>query len=177
VDKYDDMAGLPLWSIPKSSSETRLQFIKDSEKDLSDIKSIDLRTQDGVKLFHQTMNKFGFQFTEGTKEDEKILKIQQDNACIIMESLIEAAKIGKEGQTVLIATYQKDVLYGLCFDLENKRVYKTSVKIDMTKYTNQDAVLKEISDLTIGLTLEAWAKQQNAVIAWDAVSILCGCAF
>lgn len=160
MDHLDDVAGSVLWTVPPADEEVRKGFIEQAEADLKGLRELDLnadRSTIDVPLSIPGM------VNDSEQDIEK--------GIAIIESMIDAVRSGSAGQGILLAAFAEDTLYGFTLNLESGTSMRTSAKIDPKDFPEgmADAFTPP---LVMGI-LNAWAEQQNAVIAWGAVRIMC----
>ena len=173
MDNMDDVVGAPLWRLPRSPSELRDEFIRETIEELEMIKRLDIvDVADFVKSTKSADLYPQIDFSSLSEEDSHQAK---EKAIKIIESIMAAAQSGTEGQTILIALYNDGVLYGHCVDPENSTYYTTQARI-LTEHTPEqfdNAFLYII----VEAVLKKWANEKNAVIAWGAIRELCDINF
>tara|TARA_R110002110_G_scaffold181552_3_gene387933 strand:+ start:413 stop:940 length:528 start_codon:yes stop_codon:yes gene_type:complete len=158
-----DIVGRPLWIIPPSDAEARVNFVESVKAELKKLKETDFeKIPEGAVLKLPMVNIPSA--TPGTPEEEV------EKGVVVLESMISATEEGGEGQSILMATFHGETLHGICMSPERNLGFRISHRIKDLSYGSEESFR---SDLISGV-LQEWSDDQNAVIAWDAVRVLCG---
>jgi len=157
MDRLDDIAGLPLWTIPPSDEDVRAEFIRASKAQIEELRNM----KDGTELTNLSVP--FLELTVGTDASQEEVDLEVSKAVTVLESMVAAAESGKPGQSILVSVYQDNTLFGFVINPETGQSLSTSVPV------NIPAGMETFRLPVILGIMHEWSKTQNAVIAWDAV--------
>lgn len=160
MNLLDDVAGPPLWVIPPSDEEVRAEFIRVSKEQIKELQAIDPETHEGDISVPIT----SFPVSEDATIEE--VAVQRDKAVTVLESMVKATEDGKAGQTVLVSIYKDGTLFGFVLNPENGMTMTASAPINVPPGMETFRL-----PIVLGVMRE-WVKQQNCVVAWDAIRVL-----
>jgi hypothetical protein len=161
MDKYDDYAGGPLWTIPPSDEEVRSEFVRLSKVQVEELRSIDTDEYTGDIDVSVTS------IVVPEDAEPEVVEAKVSEAINILESMSGAVESGEPGQSILVGIYKDEILYGFVLNPE------TGVTMQSTAPVRVPNGMGDMfrTPVILGI-LNHWSTEMNAVVAWDAIRIL-----